>query len=78
MAKQQQRHIFTRIVIPGVIVLIVLYLIVSAWIGLRDAYPTEVAYTDTMEDSLSANGWVVRSEQPISGGTGLVQLQRDQ
>lgn len=78
MAKQQQRHIFSRIVIPGVIVLIVLYLIVSAWIGLRDAYPTEVAYTDTMEDSLSANGWVVRSEQPISGGSGLVQLQRDQ
>ena len=78
MAKQQQRHIFSRFVIPGVIVLIVLYLIVSAWIGLRDAYPTEVAYTDTMEDSLSANGWVVRSEQPISGGSGLVQLQRDQ
>ncbi|MBQ5583626.1 MAG: hypothetical protein IIU74_02685, partial [Ruminiclostridium sp.] len=71
--------IFTKIVIPVVIAAIVVYLIISAWVGLRNSYPTTVTYTDVMEESVDAEGWVVRWERPIpGGGDGLIQLSRNQ
>ena len=71
--------IFTKIVIPVVIAAIVVYLIISAWVGLRNSYPTTVTYTDVMEESVAAEGWVVRSERPVPGaGNGLIQLSRNQ
>lgn len=63
---------------PIVIVAIVVYLICSAWVGIRDPYQFTVAYTDTMETSVDAAGWVVRSEQPVAGAEGVVQLKRGQ
>jgi len=75
---KKKKHIFSKLIIPIVAVLVVAYLVISAFLGMRNAYPTEVVYTDTAEDSLSAYGWVIRSEVPLNGGTGLVQLQRDQ
>ena len=70
----RQNFLFTHVVIPVAFVAIVIYLIFSAWIGIRDAYPTTIAYADTMEDSVSASGWVIRGELPIQAGEGLVQL----
>lgn len=71
--------IFTKIVIPVVVAAIVVYLIISAWVGLRNSYPTTVTYTDVMEESVAAEGWVVRSERPVPGaGNGLIQLSRNQ
>ncbi len=64
---QQQGTIFSKIAMPIVIVAIVVYLICSAWVGIRDPYQFTVAYTDTMETSVDAAGWVVRSEQPVAG-----------
>lgn len=75
---KQQGSIFTRVAIPIVILAIVVYLIYSAWVGIRNPYQFTVAYTDTMETSVPASGWVVRSELTVSGAEGLVQLKRSQ
>lgn len=75
---QQQGTIFSKIAMPIVIVAIVVYLICSAWVGIRDPYQFTVAYTDTMETSVDAAGLVVRSEQPVAGAEGVVQLKRGQ
>ena len=74
----KQTSILSKLVIPVVIVAILIYLGFSAWMGLRDPYRFFTAYTDAMETSAVASGWVVRREIPISGGNGLVQLQRNQ
>ena len=42
---QQQGTIFSKIAMPIVIVAIVVYLICSAWVGIRDPYQFTVAYT---------------------------------
>ena len=74
----KQTAILSRIVIPVVIAAILVYLGFSAWMGLRDPYQFVTAYSDVMETSAVASGWVVRREQPVTGGNGLVQLRRNQ
>lgn len=73
-SSEEQRYL--RLLIPTVIVVFVLYLIFSIWIGLRNPYTFTAAYTDTMENSAAAEGWVVRSEQPIPAAEGLTQIER--
>ena len=63
---------------PLIIAAIVIYLICSAWMGMRDPYEFTVAYTDTMETSVDTSGWVVRSEVAITSGEGMVQLKREE
>lgn len=75
---KQQGSIFSKIAVPIAILAIVVYLIYSAWVGIRDPYQFTVAYSDTMETSVNATGWVVRSDQPVAGVEGLVQLKRSQ
>lgn len=75
---KQQGAIFSKIIVPVIFLAIVAYLVVSAWMGLRNPYSFVPSYTDGMEDSVQATGWVVRSEQPVNGGEGLVQLKRNQ
>lgn len=76
---KKQGTTLSKLIIPLIIAAIVVYLIFSAWMGLRDPYTFVIAYTDTMEDSLEVSGWVVRSEQLVpGGGDGLIQLKRNQ
>ena len=70
--------IFSRLAMPLIIAAIVVYLICSAWMGVRDPFEFTVAYTDTMETSVETAGWVVRSEVAITGGEGMVQLKREE
>ena len=70
--------ILSKIVIPILIVAILVYLGLSAWLGIRNPYSFVTAYTDTMETSAVGQGWVVRHEVPINGGNGLVKLKREQ
>ena len=70
--------IFSRLAMPLIIAAIVIYLICSAWMGMRDPYEFTVAYTDTMETSVETAGWVVRSEVAITSGEGMVQLKREE
>ena len=69
--------ILSKLVIPILIVAILVYLALSAWMGIRNPYSFVTAYTDIMETSAVANGWVIRHELPISGGNGLVRLLRE-
>ncbi len=78
MEEKKPGELYTRILIPAVIVAFVLYLIFSVWIGLRNPYTFTAAYTDTMESSALAQGWVVRSEIPVASGEGLVQRNREE
>ena len=70
--------ILSKIAIPILIAAILVYLGLSAWMGIRNPYEFVPAYTDIMETSAVANGWVIRHETPISGGNGLVRLLREQ
>ena len=70
--------ILSKLIIPILIAAIVVYLALSAWMGLRNPYDFVMAYEDTMETSAVASGLVVRHEQPITGGNGLVRLLREQ
>ena len=69
--------ILSKIAIPILIAAILVYLGLSAWMGIRNPYEFVPAYTDIMETSAVANGWVIRHETPISGGNGLVRLLRE-
>ena len=75
---KKQGATFQKIIVPAIIVAIVVYLIFSAWNGLRDPYSFVIVYTDTMEESIDTEGWVVRSEELVNGGGGLVQLKRNE
>lgn len=76
---KKRKSIFSIIVIPLLIFAIVVYLLYSAWNGLRNPYTFIAVYSDVMEDSVVTQGWAARTEQLISGGTqGLVQLRRVQ
>ena len=76
---KKQGATFQKIIVPAIIVAIVVYLIFSAWNGLRDPYSFVIVYTDTMEESIDTEGWVVRSEELVNGGgDGLVQLKRNE
>lgn len=75
---KQQGSIFSKIAVPIAIVAIVVYLLYSAWMGVRDPYQFTVAYADTMETSVNASGWVVRSEVVLQAPEGMVQLKRSQ
>lgn len=70
--------VFSRLAMPLIIAAIVVYLICSAWMGMRDPFEFTVAYTDTMETSVDTAGWVVRSEVAVTGGEGMVQLKREE
>ena len=70
--------ILSKLIIPILIAAIVVYLALSAWLGIRNPYTFVTAYQDTIETSAVASGLVVRHEQPITGGNGLVRLRREQ
>lgn len=78
MEEKKPGELYTRILIPAVIVAFVLYLIFSVWIGLRNPYTFTAAYTDTMESSALGQGWVARWETPVAAGEGLVQMNREE
>lgn len=73
----KKTSVFSTLVIPILIVAIVVYLALSAWMGIRNPYSFVTAYEDVMENSAVASGWVVRHESPILGGNGLVRLRRE-
>lgn len=75
---KQQGTIFAKIIIPVVSFLVVAYLIISASIGLQNPYTLLVVYSDVLEKSERTSGWIVREEQLIQGGEGLLQRQAAQ
>lgn len=75
---KHQGTIFAKIIIPIVSFLVIAYLIISASIGLQNPYTLVVVYSDVLETSERTSGWIVRQEQLVMGGEGLLQRQAAQ
>ena len=70
----KQGTLVNRIVMLLFFAAIVLYLGAAAWKGLRNPYPTVQAYPYAVEDTVETTGYLVRREQVLTGGFGIVRL----
>ena len=66
----KQGTLVNRIVMVLFFLAILLYLGGAAWKGLRDPYPTVQAYGYELDDTVETTGWMVRSEQVLTGQVG--------
>lgn len=71
---KQQGAIVNRIVMLVFLAAILLYFAGNVWHGLRDPFPTTVAYTSTVDNTVEATGYLVRTERLVTGGSGIVRL----
>lgn len=74
----KQGNLTARIVMLMVLAAVLITLGVGAWNQLRVLYPTVLAYTYTVDDSLEATGFVVRDEVVLTGVGGTVELLPDE
>jgi len=70
----KQGAVINRIVMLLLLAAILLYLGGAAWQVFRDPYPTTQAYAYQVDDTVEATGYLCRSEQLLTGGTGVVRL----
>lgn len=71
----KQGALVNRIVMGLFFLAILLYLGGAAWRGFWDPYPTVRAYAYELDDAVETTGWLVRSEQVLTGaGGGIVRL----
>ena len=70
----KQGTAINRIVMLLFLGAILLYLGGSAWRSFRDPYPTTQAYAYSVDDTVETTGWLVRTEQVITGSGGVVRL----
>lgn len=70
----KQGSLNARIIMLLVLGAILLTIGVSAWNSLREIYPTVMAYTYTVSDSMEATGFLVRQETVLTGQGGTVEL----
>ena len=74
----KQGTLFTRIAILVLFLGVVCYLGIYAWQGLTDPFTTTLAYAYTQNDSVEADGIIVRQEQVVPGQSGIVSLRFDE
>lgn len=55
---------------------LVLYTLVSVWRAFQDPFTTTYAYRYTLNDSIQADGLIVRQEQTLTGSGGIVDVTR--
>lgn len=70
----KQGTLNSRIVMLLLLGAILLYLGVSAYRSFRDPYTLLTTYSYTVDDSVEATGWLVREEQVLTHGDGIVEL----
>lgn len=69
----------TKVLTAAICLAVLAYFGIQAYRYCANPLTTTVAYTYEMEESASANGYVVRDEQLLSGGTdGLLKLSRSE
>lgn len=68
----KQGTLVNRVVMLCLLAAIVIYLGVSAWRSFTDPYQTVLSYSYTVDDTMEATGFLVRSEQVIAGSGGIV------
>lgn len=74
----KQGSLNARIIMLLLLGAILLTIGVSAWNSLRELYPTVLAYTYTVSDSMEATGFLVRQETVLTGQGGTVELLPDE
>lgn len=70
----KQGTLITKIVMFILILGVAVYLAVYALQRLADPMVTVMAYQDTLDDSVEAAGVLVRTEQALAGGSGIVDV----
>lgn len=68
----KQGTLVNRVVMLCLLAAIVIYLGVSAWRSFTDPYQMVLSYSYTVDDTMEATGFLVRSEQVIAGSGGIV------
>ena len=74
----KQSTLITKIVMFLLLAAVVSYLAISAVQSFVDPFSTTVAYQDVLDDAIEVTGFVVREEQALSGGSGIVDLLPDE
>ena len=74
----KQGTLITKIVMFILLGAVVLYLAISAVQSLTDPFSTTLAYQDVLDDSIELTGVVVREEQALSGGSGIMDILPDE
>ena len=70
----KQGAIVNKIVMLVLLGAIAIYLIASAWNGLREPYSSMVSYAYSVDEVVEATGFLVREETVIPGQGGIVDL----
>lgn len=55
---------------------LVLYFLVSVWKTFQDPFVSTYVYSYTLNDSIQTDGLIIREEQVLSGGQGIVDVTR--
>lgn len=74
----KQSTLITKIVMFILLAAVVLYLAISAVQSFVDPFSTTVAYQDVLNDATEITGVVVREEQELSGGSGIMDVLPDE
>ncbi len=74
----KQGTLITKIVMLILLVAMVLYFAISAVQSFLDPFSTTLAYQDVLDDGIEITGVVVREEQPLSGGSGIMAILPDE
>ena len=74
----KQSTLITKIVMFLLLAAVVFYLAISAVQSFIDPFSTTVAHQDVLDDAIEVTGFVVREEQALSGGSGIVDLLPDE
>lgn len=70
----KQSTLVTKIAMLLLFAGVICYLAVAAWQSLFNPFTTVMAYSDTVDDSVKATGWLAREESVLPDGTGIVDI----
>lgn len=74
----KQGTLITKIVMFFLLAAMVFYLAISAVQSFLDPFSSTLAYQDILDDGIEVTGVVVREEQAMSGGSGIVAILPDE
>lgn len=74
----KQGTLITKIIMFILLAAVVFYLAIYAVQSLTNPFSTALAYLDVLNDGVEITGFVVREEQALSGGVGIMDLLPDE
>ena len=74
----KQGNVFVNFAMVVLTVAVACYLGIYVLDSLNTPYSTAYAYTYATSDSIEAEGWLIREEQPLSTPNGIIDLTREE